>query len=165
MCRHISVTMQNVSCNDRDTTTMNQSEISKTSTIVKEDARMCEDAKKTDEEEEDETSWCPLFMEGLPTDFASNPQLAAIASLLEEDDDDDNDDDHDDDEKEGKQHESRDINNQKQPSMVGTVGGGKARRTRRRNQSTPYPATATATKTKKKASLGEAQLFLNMWKI
>jgi Zn finger protein HypA/HybF involved in hydrogenase expression len=140
------------------TTSMNQSELSKTSTIEKEDARMCEDAKKTEEEEE--TSWCPLFMEGLPTDFASNPQLAAIASLLEEDDD--NDDD-----KEGKQHESRDTNTRKQPSVVGTVGGGKARRTRRRNQSTPYPATATATATnsKKKASLGEAQLFLNMWKI
>jgi hypothetical protein len=63
---------------------MNQSELSKTSTIEKEDARMCEDAKKTEEEEE--TSWCPLFMEGLPTDFASNPQLADIASLLEDDD-------------------------------------------------------------------------------
>jgi hypothetical protein len=143
--------------NDRDTTSMNQSELSKTSTIEKEDARMCEDAKKTEEEEG--TSWCPLFMEGLPTDFASNPQLAAIASLLEEDDD--NDDD-----KEGKQHESRDTNNRKQPSVVlGTVGGGKARRTRRRNQSTPYPATATETKSKNKTSLGEAQLFLNMWKI
>jgi hypothetical protein len=42
---------------------------------------------KDDEDEEEIT--CPLFMEeGLPSDFASNPHLAAIASLLEEDEED-----------------------------------------------------------------------------
>lgn len=37
-------------------------------------------ALATDEDEQEIT--CPLFMDGLPKDFSTNPKLAAIASLL-----------------------------------------------------------------------------------
>jgi hypothetical protein len=45
-----------------------------------------------DNDNDSETNnMCPLFMNGLPKNFASNPQLAAIASLMNDDDDDDGD--------------------------------------------------------------------------
>jgi len=57
-----------------------------TKSAVKED----EDNNNSGDDDNDDI--CPLFMDGLPKNFASNPQLAAIASLLnDEDDDDDND--------------------------------------------------------------------------
>lgn len=132
---------------------MNQSgSLAKSRTKEKEVATMSEDTKKKEAEEE---PWCPLFMDGLPKDFASNPQLAAIASLLDEDIS-----------VETKDKEHRPIKTTKNSSFIGisAPGGGKARRASRRNQSTPYPMTKQA-ESKTSASLGEVQLFLNMWKI
>jgi hypothetical protein len=97
---------------------------------------------------------CPLFMDGLPSDFATNPQLAAIASLLESDDDD---------------PEKR----QKPPVNLGysarqpQAGGGKARsikcRVRRQALMSHYPLPDKPKPMK--PTLGEAHLFLKMWKI
>jgi hypothetical protein len=101
------------------------------------------------DDDDDEAECCPLFMEGLPTDFASNPHLAAIASLL------------DDDEPPNKP--------QQVPLMpvLGKAGGGKmirssSRQQRRQNhQAAPYQAP----KRKSNTSMGETQLFLKMWKL
>jgi hypothetical protein len=101
-----------------------------------------------DDDDDDEAECCPLFMEGLPTDFASNPHLAAIASLL------------DDDEPPRKPQQATAI------PVLGKVGGGKmirssSRQQRRQNQAAPYQAS----KRKPSASMGETQLFLKMWKL
>ena len=81
----------------------------------------------------------------LPKDFSSNSGLAAIASLL------------DDEEPIEETKETRRTHEVK-PS----IGGGKVKRNvKSRAKSMPYPSN----KKGKKASLGEAQLFLNMWKL
>jgi hypothetical protein len=43
-------------------------------------------SRSDDEDEAPAVLLHPLFMDGLPSDFSSNPALAALASLLEEDD-------------------------------------------------------------------------------
>lgn len=53
------------------------------------------DAEQREGEEEDETPL--LFMDRLPSDFASNAQLAAIATFMQGSDSEDNDGDGDDD--------------------------------------------------------------------
>jgi hypothetical protein len=93
---------------------------------------------------------CPLFMEGLPTDFSSNPALAALASLLDSDE-----------EKERKKEERKIASKAK-------AGGGKvvSVKTRSYRAEAPYNARDGSEKQKdKEASVGEAQLFLGMWKI
>lgn len=98
-----------------------------------------------------EESFCPLFMDGLPTDFKNNPALAAIASLLEDDDD------NDDAVKKNSHQEEDDTGNECTMS-----GGGKAvRKKKLSNRSKPY----SNVKKKTKTSVGETQLFLKMWKI
>eukprot|EP01083_Nonionella_stella_P136023 413754_1 len=122
-----------------------------------------------DDEDEDENSqdWCPLFMDGLPTNFASNNALAAIASLLNDSGDDSNKND--------------DENKKGKVKVTPRKGGGKvSRRTARRNknktcQNSPYDLPAgrngngnengNEESSKKSATMGEAQLFLSMWKI
>ena len=90
----------------------------------------------------------PLFMESLPADFATNPSLAALASLIDD--------------------ESDDKTEVKVPAIP-KVGGGKVRhekgRTKRRVD--PYNGgQRSATKQQEsKASVREAQLFLRMWKL
>lgn len=86
----------------------------------------------------------PLFMDGLPSDFACNPQLAAIASLMEGGD--------------FKEESEADI------KSMPKEGGGKVRRQHRKHskKSNPY---VKPEKKKNQTSLGEAQLFLNMWKL
>jgi hypothetical protein len=103
------------------------------------------------DDNDDEEITCPLFMEGLPSDFSKNPHLAALASLLEEDKDDD---------EEAKQVES------KKESAAPQAGGGKARsvKTRQRRKAVPYPQKEKKP-IKKGASVAEAHLFLKMWKI
>lgn len=103
----------------------------------------------------DEEQLCPLFMEGLPKDFADNPRLAAIASLLEEDN------------KEEGARSKTDL------SSLGTspaprAGGGKLSGTSWHCQSRMEHGHRPYQKRKpdrQKATLGEAQLFFNMWKI
>ena len=97
---------------------------------------------------------CPLFMDGLPSDFAANTGLAAIASLLEEEDGDDS--------------KGGDIPQKKesyQSKVACKQGGGKAtKKTGARKHHSPYSKQSPKGE-KKKATMGEAQLFLNMWKI
>ena len=101
---------------------------------------------------DDDDSWCPLFMNGLPSDFSTNPSLAALASLLDSDDDDD-----------------ATLYKKKTSNQIRTVakpkaGGGKVltKKTRSGRAANPYPVEK---RPEKKPSLGEAQLFLQMWKI
>jgi len=105
------------------------------------------DAKEEDEDE-DEESRCPLFMEGLPKDFASNPALAAIANLLEEEPKD----------------EDKSKKSKCQTVSLESGGGKMSNRNRSLSRSIhrrkPYDIPK-----KPKATLGEAQLFLKMWKM
>jgi hypothetical protein len=102
---------------------------------------------------DDDEILCPLFMEGLPTDFASNPQLAAIANLLEDNEDEDD--------------SNRKIIKQQAPHQAGKAGGGKIRsKSRYQRQTSPYPKPPQSNnKPKHQATMGEAQLFLNLWKL
>ena len=103
-----------------------------------------------DDDDDGDGALCPLFMEGLPRNFADNPQLAAIASLLEESDD--------------EKHKPAAIQHDK-PKPVS--GGGKARNRKSRSSRShkPYSNPKKAEGKEKPASLGEAQLFLTMWKL
>ena len=145
-----------------------------------------------DADEASSSSTCPLFMSGLPSDFASNPSLAAIASLL-------GDEEYDSDvdiRKVRKRGLRAEDGESKTVSGGGAaaagkataaatanprVGGGKiggagaARRNNNKSGSRkksgahhrPYPTTEGKKEGegKQKASVGEAQLFLNMWKL
>jgi hypothetical protein len=104
-------------------------------------------------DDDDDDITCPLFMEGLPSDFSKNPQLAALASLMEENDKDDN------------EQEARNLKSKKEDATP-QAGGGKARsvKTRQRRKATPYPANEKKS-SKKEASVSEAHLFLKMWKL
>lgn len=111
--------------------------------------------KLGEEEEEEDTTTCPLFMDGLPSNFAENKSLAAIASLLNEEDDED---------------DAKQKNADKEDGLMSKVelksGGGKVQRKIRRKGSSPYNKDKKKGQNgKKAASVGEAQLFLNMWKI
>jgi hypothetical protein len=103
-------------------------------------------------EDDDDDITCPLFMEGLPSDFSKNPHLAALASLLEEEDKDDHD-------------KARDVKSKKE-SAAPQAGGGKVRsvNTRQRRKAVPYPQNDKKP-SKKEASVSEAHLFLKMWKL
>ena len=99
-------------------------------------------------EKEETTETCPLFMLGLPDDFSSNPQLAALASLLDSDDD------------ENSKLPKTPVEETK--FATSSTGGGRIRRQKSRIRRTNEPYSKPAAK---KASLGEAQLFLKMWKM
>ena len=145
-----------------------------------------------DADEASSSSTCPLFMSGLPSDFASNPSLAAIASLL-------GDEEYDSDvdirkvRKKGLRAEEGESKTASGGGAAAAgkataaatanprVGGGKiggagsARRNNNKSGSRkksgahhrPYPTTEGKKEGegKQKASVGEAQLFLNMWKL
>jgi hypothetical protein len=98
----------------------------------------------------EEEAFCPLFMEGLPQDFSTNPTLAAIASLLQDDD----------------KEDDRDTAQEKKAEIAARPGGGKLSRAKgRSNRQKNSPYASAKTKAKKPTSLGEAQLFLKMWKL
>ncbi|KAL3803647.1 hypothetical protein HJC23_003701 [Cyclotella cryptica] len=105
---------------------------------------------------------CPLFMDKLPSNFATNSGLAAIASLLN---DDENEADYD------NQDAPSTSNNTSSEKNLVAVGGGKAATRRRRdsNRYSPYKKNAkrseSVTVTKSDTTVGEAQLFLSMWKM
>ena len=112
----------------------------------------CSSGQKKEEKEEE---FCPLFMDGLPSDFAKNKSLAAIASLL--DDGSDNID---------AEHQISKKEDVALSKVELKSGGGKVQRSRRRKGTSPYnKEKKKGDKDKKAASIGEAQLFLNMWKI
>lgn len=137
-----------------------------------------------DDNDNDETSACPLFMHSLPKNFSENPSLAALASFLDDDDDGRSDriaspigrDENDSIKR--TVDSSLDRNRIQNEPVQG--GGGKVRcpksRASRRRQCQPYPNTgardASTSKTtskkepsKPEATLGEAQLFLKLWKL
>jgi hypothetical protein len=90
---------------------------------------------------------CPLFMDGLPSDFATNPSLAALASLL-----DDNAD-----ESCPKTKESQ--------TPTPRAGGGKVQRKPNRSKCNDGPYKRDNDRQKGDANIGEANLFLKMWKL
>ena len=122
---------------------------------------------------------CPLFMDGLQSNFAQNTALAALASLLDEEDDENNNDDDADistdaDLKKSFEQSSTSLSSPARTTHVNKSGGGKASKvTPRRNNYNPYSKGdkekgRNENEEKKKkgaATLGEAQLFLNMWKL
>ncbi len=121
---------------------------------------------------------CPLFMDGLQSNFAQNTALAALASLLDEEDDENNNDDDADistdaDLKKSLEQSSTSLSSPARTTHVNKSGGGKASKvTPRRNNYNPYSKgnkekgrNENEEKKKKGATLGEAQLFLNMWKL
>lgn len=96
----------------------------------------------TREPDDGDEPFDPLFMEGLPSDFSSNSKLAAIASFLNSDSD----------------------NESEKP--LSASGGGKVKKRMNKkytNKNSPY--TKIEKKSSKSASIGEAQLFLSMWKM
>ena len=118
--------------------------------------------KKDDSSSGSTTSDCPLFMDGLPSNFAQNSSLAAIASLL-------NVDDEEEEEEEGKECNKKTVPQSNTIQLQS--GGGKVKKTtgNKRHNHNPYSKDKNSTdnggKDKRKASLGEAQLFMNMWKL
>lgn len=115
---------------------------------------------------------CPLFMQSLPADFGSHPALAALASLITTDEDEDDAAAADDDDQPPLSYVV--IESSPSPHMMVTLpsaGGGKARlpKSRTRRQSEPYPKPKAAVKSNKNekpsTTLGEAQLFLSLWKL
>jgi hypothetical protein len=119
--------------------------------------------------EGDDEVTCPLFMEGLPRNFDSNPHLAAIASLLE--------DTEEEEEEAEKEADGNDVNAIKEHSFSNQrtnssllqghpTAGGKVKRQSCRSSRSHKPYTMPKQESKKKsATVGEAQLFLNMWKL
>jgi hypothetical protein len=108
-----------------------------------------EDKTDDDADKVEKESTCPLFMDGLPRDFSSNPTLAALASLMNDDE----------------QHDEKPRIKHQVDAPMTKKGGGKIdrkARQRRKRQDNPYtkPATKTAS-----ASVAEAHLFLKMWNI
>jgi hypothetical protein len=100
---------------------------------------------------DDNEKLCPLFMDGLPSDFSTNPGLAAIASLFDE------------------ESEDSVAPKKKEYETPSTrVGGGKLRRTparsKRKNDGRPYQNRQRKSDTKA-TSVGETHLFLKMWKL
>lgn len=124
---------------------------------------------------------CPLFMTGLPQNFATNPQLAAIASLLndedeEEVDDDANNDDGDKERQDGRQGPLASSHQLSSATIIPVGGRGhstnlrftRAQNRRRQQRSSPYPrqnqTNENGQKKRKSGSVGEITLFMNMWK-
>jgi hypothetical protein len=132
-----------------------------------------------DQEENDQEMTCPLFMQSLPRDFAHNPSLAALASLL-------NDDHHDppvDDVSRGCDGgEVLTVNAVRTAALRSTGAKIRSAKSRSSHRKTCHPYTRPESKSKQKqqqpaksssstppitgrASVGEAQLFLKMWKL
>lgn len=129
-------------------------------------------------EQEQETQPCPLFMSSLPSNFTTNNGLAAIASLLA--DEVDEDCIHGD--CATRKRNKSSIKNKMAVGRTTTAGttspsrrtapragggkcGGASRKGKKSSSASkgqPYPRNETA---KGKANVGEAQLFLNMWKL
>lgn len=101
---------------------------------------------------------CPLFMTGLPSDFSTNNQLKAIASLMKDDDEDE-----DDTRKESEAHRMP------QEAHVASKGDGKVtsrRNAQEKSRILPHKKTKNSKhKRKSEASVNEAHLFLKMWNL
>ena len=113
------------------------------------------------EETEDPSSCtCPLFMDGLPRDFASNPALAALASLLADE--------------QVKEDTGERAVHDITANITLPVGGGKitVRRQGKHNftceRNKPYDCKISERKkpiAPASTTVPEAQLFLSLWKL
>ena len=132
------------------------------------------DAKNNDDEE----ITCPLFMEGLPHNFASHPHLAAIASLLLDENNHDDDDDTTNDRNAVVMMNESTSTQQRRPAASSTkkqvpAKKGGSSKTKHHHHHHPSlhrrhePSTLSKEKdtTKSTTTVGETQLFLNMWKL
>lgn len=107
---------------------------------------------------------CPLFMDGLQSNFAQNAALAALASLLDEDENDEETDN---------KKTFAQLASSPAATNLNKSGGGKAKKiATRRAKYSPYSRGKEGEgrkedeeKPKQGATLGEAQLFLSMWKL
>jgi hypothetical protein len=111
-------------------------------------------ASGDDDESESSYALHPLFMDGLPSDFASNPALAALASLLKDDCDDCN----------------KDGGKKKSSEMCVTRERKKLRKvepSERTDGSLDEESelTTDASDTKNETTVSEASLFVKMWKL
>lgn len=129
---------------------------------------------------------CPLFMDGLPSNFATNPQLAAIASLMDGDEDDVREDAKDDDNNDTQEEKNASSQSNKyelshqgrppystQTTTPSTTRpwkpSAKTQNRRRRQRASPYPRPHDRNNDKqgtttKSNSVREITLFMNMWK-
>ncbi len=96
---------------------------------------------------DDGVDFCPLFMDGLPSNFADNAALSAIASLLEDD-----------------ESQTKEKISKKKDYIQPICGGGKMCRRKNKKNSTQSKPYEKPSKTKT-TSIAEAQLYLNIWKI
>jgi len=104
----------------------------------------CDHKLSDDDDDDDDVDECPLFATGLPSNFSSNPTLAAIASLLEDDED------------------KVDDRSKCVPERLPNTGGGKATRSTTRSQrNNPYRKPG---KQKANNTVKEIELFMKMWK-
>jgi hypothetical protein len=129
---------------------------------------------------------CPLFMDGLPTDFSTNPALAAIASLMNDNSPITTNDDDDDEvpipvpvvdasKKSStkrvitKRHEKTKYNPYAKSNRTTTITSdeciqGTTSDAQQSNRSTSNSSRDVANKTST-TTIGEASLFLKMWKL
>mmetsp|Transcript_25259 Transcript_25259/g.59549 ORF Transcript_25259/g.59549 Transcript_25259/m.59549 type:complete len:172 (+) Transcript_25259:225-740(+) len=148
--------------------TENPNEVPMPSSVTKAD-----DDENDEDSDSDDAITCPLFMTGLPKNFATNPQLAAIASLLDDDDDDNNnnnDVDNDDGNVDSITKNEGSPNHDRDTATIERGRNSVCRSTRthnrrRQQRAAPYSHHKKQTKKKSKGgSVGEITLFMNMWK-
>lgn len=156
-------------------------------TAMDEDIKDCQDQKQAcsndcEDMNDSDTELCPLFMTTLPTNFASNAALSALASMLDDDDDTSS----------SRQEGAGDeldvgssfstvpsasglaITNCATEKRKGTQRGGREKQrvakstTNREQRRYRQPKDDSIRKKKsgqQRPGVGEAQLFLHMWKL
>jgi len=148
--------MSNESSTDDDAATITGTLITNRAKVLCESKNMqhenryasCDDTNFEGGSEDEEH---PLFMLGLPSNFASNKGLAAIASLI------------------GEENEIKEECLISQKHSTGRLGRGKiqikASRDARKEVSNPYGSKNNTLKSEKRATISETQLFLKLWTI
>lgn len=135
------------------------------STIIRhiDDGKSNEESRGSMDTDSVEDEWCPLFSTTLPRDFESHSGLAAIAALLEEEEATDGI---------AKQKVAAKRGGEVRPIAVPVEGGGKCARGKKsaslKSRQSPYAGTQGKKELRSRAqetTMGEAQLFLQMWKI
>lgn len=137
----------------------------------------CGDEDTYDGDSDSSSIMCPLFMDGLPSNFATNPQLAAIASLLNDDVPEETEDDkpkEESDTKDNSSHASSIPHHTRCSTPHITASrywnnSAETRNRRQRQRVSPYPRQQQDRKKEtqaksKNSSVGEITLFMNMWK-
>uniref|UniRef100_A0A7S4ALU3 Uncharacterized protein n=1 Tax=Pseudo-nitzschia australis TaxID=44445 RepID=A0A7S4ALU3_9STRA len=125
-----------------------------------------DDDKNDNNSDSDDSTTCPLFMDGLPKKFATNPQLAAIASLLNDEDDYVVNDNANVDATKSceKRPDHQHGITARARDGISHCRSTRIQNRRRQQRATPYPRQKNQTNKEKNASVGEITLFMNMWK-